>query len=274
MGSVGVGKNMAGITQDPTETGLNAPLQARNQELQNRVAQLEEQLRLEARRAAAAESELSSLLHYISHDLRAPLRGIDGYSRALMEDYDTRLDEMGKAYLQYIFESSARLNQLIDGLLKYSRIIRHELEISSIDLSEMAAEISQDLKTKQPQRVVECSITPGLVVDADVEMAYILLKSLLENAFKFTSQHASAHIEFGKTEQIGQPVFFVRDNGVGFDMAYQEQLFQPFQRLHGQHEFEGIGLGLATAQRIIQRHHGRIWGEGALEKGATFYFVI
>jgi light-regulated signal transduction histidine kinase (bacteriophytochrome) len=274
LGSVGVGKNMAGITQDLTETGLNAPLQARNQELQNRVAQLEEQLRLEASRAAATESELSSLLHYISHDLRAPLRGIDGYSRALMEDYDTRLDEMGKAYLQYIFESSSRLNQLIDGLLKYSRIIRHELEISSIDLSEMAAEISQDLKTKQPQRVVEFSITPGLVVDADVEMAYILLKSLLENAFKFTSKHPTAHIEFGETEQNGQPVFFVRDDGVGFDIAYQEQLFQPFQRLHGQHEFEGIGLGLATAQRIIQRHHGRIWGEGALEKGATFYFVI
>lgn len=274
MGLVGVGNNMTGITQNLTETGLNAPLQARNHELQNRVAQLEEQLRLEASRAAAAESELSSLLHYISHDLRAPLRGIDGYSRALMEDYDSRLDEMGKAYLQYIFESSSRLNQLIDGLLKYSRIIRHELEISSIDLSEMAAEISQDLKTKQPQRVVECSITAGLVVDADVEMAYILLKSLLENAFKFTSKHPTAYIEFGKTEQNGQPVLFVRDDGVGFDMAYQEQLFQPFQRLHGQHEFEGLGLGLATAQRIVQQHHGRIWGEGALEKGATFYFVI
>ena len=269
-----MGNNMTGITQNLTETGLNAPLQARNHELQNRVAQLEEQLRLETSRAAAAESELSSLLHYISHDLRAPLRGIDGYSRALMEDYDSRLDEMGKAYLQYIFESSSRLNQLIDGLLKYSRIIRHELEISSIDLSEMAAEISQDLKTKQPQRVVEFSITAGLVVDADVEMAYILLKSLLENAFKFTSKHPTAYIEFGKTEQNGQPVLFVRDDGVGFDMAYQEQLFQPFQRLHGQHEFEGIGLGLATTQRIIQRHHGRIWGEGALEKGATFYFVI
>jgi light-regulated signal transduction histidine kinase (bacteriophytochrome) len=138
----------------------------------------------------------------------------------------------------------------------------------------MATEISQDLRAKQPERVVEFSITPGMMADADVEMAYILLKNLLENAFKFTSKLPSAQIEFGVTEENSQPVFFVRDDGVGFDMAYQEQLFQPFQRLHGQHEFEGLGLGLATAQRIIQRHHGRIWGEGALEEGATFYFVI
>jgi light-regulated signal transduction histidine kinase (bacteriophytochrome) len=274
LASLSVAKNMTVIAHKIPESEPNATLEARNQELQNRVAQLEEQLRLEASRTAAAESELSSLLHYISHDLRAPLRGIDGYSRALMEEYDARLDEMGKAYLQYIFESSSRLNQLIDGLLRYSRIIRHELEISLVDLSEMAVEISQDLKTKQPQRVVEFSLTPGLVADADVEMTYILLKSLLENAFKFTSKHPSAHIEFGKIEQNGQPVFYVRDDGIGFDMAYQEQLFQPFQRLHGQHEFEGIGLGLATALRIIQQHHGRIWGEGALEKGATFYFTF
>jgi light-regulated signal transduction histidine kinase (bacteriophytochrome) len=265
---------MTGVTQELTETELKAALQVQNQELHSRVAQLEEQLRLESSRAAAAEKELDSMLHYISHDLRAPLRGIDGYSRALMEDYDAQLDVMGKAYLQYICESSSRLNQLIEGLLKYSRIIRNELEISPVDLSEMAAEISQDLRSKQPERVVEFNITPGMVADADVEMTYILLKCLLENAFKFTSKHPAAHIEFGKTEENGQPVFFVRDDGVGFDMAYQKQLFLPFQRLHGQHEFKGLGLGLATAQRIVQRHNGRIWGEGALEKGATFYFVI
>jgi light-regulated signal transduction histidine kinase (bacteriophytochrome) len=122
--------------------------------------------------------------------------------------------------------------------------------------------------------VVEFNITPGLVADADIEMTYILLKCLLENAFKFTAKQPSAQIVFGKTETNGQLVFFVRDNGVGFDMGYQKQLFLPFQRLHGLQEFEGLGLGLATAQRIIQRHNGRIWGEGALEKGATFYFVI
>ncbi len=238
------------------------------------MAQLEAQLRLETSRAAAAEKELDAMLHYISHDLRAPLRGIDGYSRALLDDYEPHLDEMGKAYLQYICESSSRLNQLIEGLLKYSRIIRHELEISSVDLSEMATEISQDLQAKQPERVVEFNVTPGLVAEADVEMAYVLLKSLLDNAFKFTAKHPSARIEFGKSEENGRAVFFVRDDGAGFDMAYQEQLFRPFQRLHGQHEFEGLGLGLATAQRIIQRHNGRIWGEGALEKGATFYFII
>ena len=260
---------MAGFPEQLSETDPNASFRA-----QSRVAELEEQLRLESGRAAAAENELDEILHFISHDLRAPLRGIDGYSRALLEDYNTQLDQMGKAYLQYICESSSRLNQLIEGLLKYSRIIRHPLEIGSVDLSEMAAEISQDLRTKQPERVVEFNITPGLAAEADVEMAYILLKCLLDNAFKFTAKHPSAQIEFGKTEANGQPVFYIRDNGAGFDMAYQNQLSLPFQRLHGQHEFEGLGLGLATAKRIIQRHHGRIWGAGALEKGATFYFVI
>ena len=153
--AVGEGKYMTGITQQLTETELKAALQAQNQELQSRVAELEEQLRLETGRAAAAENELDAMLHYISHDLRAPLRGIDGYSRALLDEYDARLDEMGKAYLQYICESSSRLNQLIEGLLKYSRVIRHELELGSVDLSEMATEISQDLRTKNPERVVE-----------------------------------------------------------------------------------------------------------------------
>jgi light-regulated signal transduction histidine kinase (bacteriophytochrome) len=271
---VGAGKYMAGNIQQHPKTEQTAALRTKNRELQSRVAQLEEQLQQESSRAMAAETELDAMLHYISHDLRAPLRGIDGYGRALIEDYEDKLDEVGRAYLQYISESSSRLNQLIEGLLKYSRIIRHELEIVSVDLSEMGTEICQDLKAKQPGRVVEFSITPGMVTDADVEMAYILIKNLLENAFKFTSKHPSVHIEFGKTKQNSQPVFFVRDDGVGFDMAYQKQLFQPFQRLHGPHEFEGLGLGLATALRIIQRHHGRIWGEGVLEKGATFYFVI
>jgi light-regulated signal transduction histidine kinase (bacteriophytochrome) len=265
---------MTGTTQKLTETEMKATLQIQNQELQTQIAHLEAQLQLEASRAAAAENELDAMLHYISHDLRAPLRGIDGYSRALLEDYDAHLDEVGKAYLQYICESSSRLNQLIEGLLRYSRIIRHELEVGSVDLSEMATEISQDLQTKQPERAVQFSITPGMVTDADVEMTYVLLKSLLDNAFKFTAKHPSAHIEFGTSEQNGRSVFFVRDDGAGFDMTYQDQLFKPFQRLHGQHEFEGLGLGLATAQRIIQRHNGQIWGEGALEKGATFYFLI
>jgi light-regulated signal transduction histidine kinase (bacteriophytochrome) len=265
---------MARITPELPSTELNQARQAQNQDLPSRVLQLEEQLRLETGRAAAAENELDAMLHYISHDLRAPLRGIDGYSRALLDEYDAHLDEMGKAYLQYICDSSSRLNQLIEGLLKYSRIIRHELEVSSVDLSEMATEISQDLLSKQPERVVQFSITPGLVVEADVEMAYMLLKILLDNAFKFTAKHPSARIEFGTSEQGGRAVFFVRDDGAGFEMAYQDQLFQPFQRLHGQHEFEGLGLGLATAQRIIQRLKGRIWGEGAVESGATFYFQI
>ncbi len=238
------------------------------------IAALQEQNQDLLSRASAAEKELDSLLHYISHDLRAPLRGIDGYSRALMEDYNARLDEMGKAYLQYISESSSKLNQLIEGLLRYSRVIRREMETGPVDLSEMAVEISRDLQSKFPGRAVEFHISPGMSANADIEMAYILLKGLLDNAFKFTSKQPAACIEFGQTEVNGRQAFFVRDDGVGFDMAYQDRLFLPFQRLHGQNEFEGLGLGLAIAQRIVQRHQGRIWGEGAPEKGATFYFII
>jgi light-regulated signal transduction histidine kinase (bacteriophytochrome) len=265
---------MTGKTQEHPETDQIAALQAEIQLLQSRVAQLEAQARQDASRAQAAENELDSMLHYISHDLRAPLRGIDGYSRALLDEYDASLDEMGKAYLQFICESSARLNQLIEGLLRFSRMIRREIELSSVDLSEMATEICRDLRTKRPDRSVEFNVRPGMTANADIEMMYILLRSLLENAYKFTSRHTSAVIEFGKQAECEPPVYFVRDDGVGFDMAYQEQLFQPFQRLHGQHEYEGLGLGLATAQRIVQRHKGRIWGEGNIEKGATFYFTL
>ena len=265
---------MTGKTQEHPETDQIAALQAEIQMLQSRVAQLDALARQDASRAEAAETELDSMLHYISHDLRAPLRGIDGYSQALLDEYNANLDEMGKAYLQFICESSSHLNQLIEGLLRYSRIMRRELEISTVDLSEMASEICRDLRAKQPDRQVEFSVRPGMAAEADIEMIYILLKSLLENAYKFTSRHASAVIEFGKQDECEPPVYFVRDDGVGFDMAYQEQLFQPFQRLHGQHEFGGLGLGLATAQRIVQRHKGRIWGEGGIEKGATFYFVL
>ncbi len=263
-----------------TETEPRAAQEQQNREPDSQARLLQEQLVQVTARAVAAEKELDAMLHYISHDLRAPLRGIDGYSRALLEDYDSQLDEVGKAYLHYICESSARLNQLIEALLRYSRILRRVPEIGPVDLSEMALEISRDLQSKCPERQVEIIIAPGLACDGDVEMAYVLLKSLLENAFKFTSKHPAARIEFGKADGDGKagedspPAFFVRDDGAGYDMAYQSQLFLPFQRLHGQHEFDGLGLGLATAQRIIQRHNGRIWAEGAPEKGATFYFVI
>jgi light-regulated signal transduction histidine kinase (bacteriophytochrome) len=265
---------MAKISTDLSESDQISALQAQNQKLHIQAARLEEQLRQESGRAATAENELDAMLHYISHDLRAPLRGIDGYSRALLEDYNSKLDQIGKAYLQYICESSAHLNQLIEGLLRYSRVIRNEMEINTAHLSEMAIEISQDLQRKQPERQVEFSITPGIIVNADIEMAYTLLRNLLENAYKFTSKHATARIEFSQTGQSSQPVCYVRDDGAGFDMAYQKQLFLPFQRLHGQHEFEGIGLGLATAQRIVQRHNGQIWAEAAPEQGAIFYFVL
>ncbi len=265
---------MNGLASDISGESDFLLLHVQHQELQSRIAQLEDQLQQQASRAAAAENELDAMLHYISHDLRAPLRGIDGYSHALLEDYDACLDEMGKAYLQYICESSARLNQLIEGLLRYSRAIRNPIEIVQVDLSDIALEISQDFQRKQPDRAVEFHIASAIVAQADVEMAYILLKNLLDNACKFTSQHPTARIEFSQTEQDDQTVCLVRDDGAGFDMAYQQQLFLPFQRLHGQHEFPGIGLGLATAQRIVQRHHGRIWATAAPEQGATFYFVL
>jgi PAS domain S-box-containing protein len=233
------------------------------QELHQRTSQLE-----------AANKELEAFVYSVSHDLRAPLRGIDGYSKALLEDYQETLDDMGKAYLQYIRESSARMAALIDDLLRLSRITRSELHYTGVDLSELANEILSQLHKDHPERQVTIQVEPGMEIEADPSLMKILLQNLLENAWKFTSRHPSALIEVGKLAGSEEAIYYVRDDGAGFNMDYIEKLFIPFQRLHGVHEFEGSGVGLATVQRILLRHGGRAWAEGEIEKGATIYFTI
>jgi light-regulated signal transduction histidine kinase (bacteriophytochrome) len=219
-------------------------------------------------------NEMDSLLHFLSHDLRAPLRGIDGYSQALIEDYREILDPMGRAYLEYIRDSSRRLSDIIDGLLKLYRAGRAELSFVPVDLSEIAASIGREFELKYPLRSITQKVTPGITVIADHEQMHQLLNILYSNAFKFTSKHHTANLEFNFIEDAGKRICYLRDDGAGFDMTYKDKLFLPFQRLHGQQEFEGLGLGLAIAQKIILRHNGRIWAEGEQEKGTTIYFSI
>ena len=237
---------------------LNSDLERRVME---RTAQLE-----------AANKELEAFSYSVSHDLRAPLRSIDGFSQALLEDYTEKLDMQGKDYLARVRAASQRMSQLIDDMLILSRVTRREMKSERVDLSALSNSIAAELKKTQPERQVEFIIAPGLVVNGDGELLRAMLENLFGNAWKFTSKHAGGKIEFGVLEYEGKPAYFVRDDGVGFNMAYADKLFKAFQRLHGSNEFPGTGIGLATVKRIIQRHGGEIWAKGEVGKGATFYF--
>jgi light-regulated signal transduction histidine kinase (bacteriophytochrome) len=210
----------------------------------------------------------------VSHDLRAPLRSIEGFSQALLEDYGTALDEQGRDYLQRVSNGAARMSELIDDLLALSRVSRSEMLRGPVDLSALATTVAQTLQARTPQRPVSVEIAPGLSAEGDVRLLQIALENLLGNAWKFTRKQPQPRIEFGVTEQDGMSVYFVRDNGAGFDMQYVDKLFGVFQRLHRAEEFEGTGIGLATVHRIIARHGGRVWAEAALNQGATFYFTL
>jgi len=223
---------------------------------------------------AAVNKELESFSYSVSHDLRAPLRSIDGFSQALLEDYPDKLDEQGKNYLKRVRSNTQRMGELIDDLLKLSRLIRSEMKPEMVNLSTLAQSIATELQKTQPERQVEFVITPGLSAKGDEHLLRLLLENLLGNAWKFTEKHSQARIEFGSTRADGKQVFLVRDDGAGFDMTYADKLFAPFQRLHSVSEFPGVGIGLATVQRIICRHGGRIWAEGDIEKGAIFYFTL
>jgi len=238
-----------------------------NEELEQRVLQRTAQL-------TAANRELEAFSYSVSHDLRAPLRSIDGFSQALLEDYAPRLDGPGKDYLQRVCAASRRMAELIDDLLNLSRVTRSEMRQERVDLSALTRAIVAELQQAHPERQVECVIAAGAVVNGDAPLLRVVLENLLGNAWKFTQKQPQARIEFGVTQHDGTPVYFVRDNGAGFDMAYADKLFGAFQRLHARTEFEGTGIGLATVQRIIHRHGGRIWAQGAVEHGATFYFTL
>ncbi|HOV62599.1 MAG TPA: PAS domain S-box protein [Spirochaetia bacterium] len=221
-----------------------------------------------------AYKELEAFSYSVSHDLRAPLRSIDGFSQALLEDYADKLDAEGKDFLHRVRAASQRMAQLIDDLLKLSRITRTEIHYEQVDLTAMVRKIIVELKEMEPGRSVDFRIAEGVIAYGDTALLQVVLVNLLSNAWKFTGKHPHATIEFGEYQQEGQTVYFVRDDGAGFDMAYVNKLFAPFQRLHVSTEFEGTGIGLATIQRIIHRHGGTVWAEGQVEQGATFYFTL
>jgi light-regulated signal transduction histidine kinase (bacteriophytochrome) len=206
--------------------------------------------------------------------LRAPLRAIDGFSRIVLEDYKDKLDDEGKDSLTRVRAASQRMGQLIDDLLQLSRLTRSEMHRTPVDLSALARAVADPLQKTEPERRVEFVIAPRLVAEADAGLMRVVLENLLGNAWKFTGKQAAAKIEFGRTTHRGVPAFFVRDNGVGFDVTYADKLFGAFQRLHNTTDFPGTGIGLATVQRIIHRHGGRVWAEGEVNRGATFYFSL
>ena len=235
--------------------------------------------RRRAEEAATAEltranKELDAFAYSVSHDLRSPLRSIDGFSQAMLEDYDERLDDQGREYLRRVRAASQRMGQLIDDLLKLSRVARTEMRRETVDLSRLAEEVAADLKMRQPDRAVEVIIQPGLAAQGDAPLLRVALENLLGNAWKFTQNAAQARIEVGAAALEGRTTYFVRDNGAGFDMTYAGRLFGAFQRLHTNTEFPGTGIGLATVQRIVHRHGGTVRAEGEVGKGAAFYFTL
>lgn len=258
-------------------TAFNEMLEEiRQQEAELRSARDRLEQRVAARTAQleAANKELEAFSYSVSHDLRAPLRSIEGFSRALMEDCADTLDAAGKDSLQRIVGSTVRMGQLIDGLLNLSRVTRAEVRDRKVDLGALAGEIVAELRAGENGRDVECVIARDAVAEGDPTLLRAVLQNLIGNAWKFTRKRAAGRIEFGVAQESGAKAFFVRDNGAGFDMTYADKLFGAFQRLHGQGEFPGIGIGLATVQRIVSRHGGRVWAIGAPDQGATVFFTL
>ena len=221
-----------------------------------------------------ANKELEAFSYSVSHDLRAPLRHVDGFSQILLEDYGEKLDEEGRRYLQQVREASQQMAQLIDDLLNLSRVTRTELRKEPVDLSQMSEQIAETLKKTEPDRKAEFVIERGLVTEGDARLLRVLLDNLLGNAWKYAGKKDLAKIEFGQTTRDGQTVYHVRDNGAGFDMTYVHKLFGVFQRLHPLSDFPGTGIGLGTVQRIVHRHGGQVWAESVVGQGATFYFTL
>jgi len=243
-------------------------------EMEQRIRALNEGLERRAAALAAANKELEAFSYSVSHDLRAPLRSIDGFSLALLDDCSDQLDEHGKHYLRNVRESAKHMAQLIEGLLTLSRITRQDLRRAGVDLTALARKIAERLRSAQPDRSVEFVIAEGLGGEGDAQLLEVALGNLFSNAWKFTGKRDRGRIEFGEQRDRDRNVFFVRDNGAGFDMNYAAKLFGVFQRLHTATEFEGTGVGLATVQRVIDRHGGRVWADGAVGAGATFYFTL
>jgi hypothetical protein len=236
--------------------------------------ELERRVRERTAALESANKELEAFSYSVSHDLRGPLRSIGGFSQLVVDDYSAKLDDNGKRFLGYINDATKRMSELIDDLLKLSRVSRASMKHEPVELGVLAKEVVTDLETREPERDCTLEVEPGLAVQGDPRLLKAALENLIGNAWKFTSKRADAHIQVGCRQQDGETVYFVKDNGAGFDMQYMNQLFVPFHRLHGESEFPGHGVGLATVQRIITRHGGRIWAEAEEGKGAIFFFTL
>jgi PAS domain S-box-containing protein len=254
-------RGFAKVTRDVTE----------RKRAQDNILNLNKSLEQHSAQLEAANKELEAFCYSVSHDLRAPLRSIDGFSQALLEDYGDKLDDSGKDSLNRVRAATQRMGQLIDDMLNLSRVTRSDMRLERVDLSAMAAAVVAELRKNQESRSVAVIIQDGLTAYGDLRLLRVVLDNLIGNAWKFTSKRDDARIEFGVRADGG---FFVRDNGAGFDMAYSQKLFGAFQRLHAMNEFAGTGIGLATVQRIIHRHGGRVRAEGEVEKGAMFSFTL
>jgi light-regulated signal transduction histidine kinase (bacteriophytochrome) len=235
---------------------------------------LTSQLRQRSEAAEAANRELEAFSYSVSHDLRAPLRSVDGFSLALLEDYGPKLDEQAHSHLTRIRNATARMARLIDDLLQLSRVNRGELVREEVDVSALAARVVADRRRQESTRSVAVTIQPGMTASADSRLLRIVLENLIENAWKFTGRREDPAIEVGCQRVKNETAFYVRDNGAGFDPAYADKLFGAFQRLHAVTDFPGTGIGLATVQRIVLRHGGRVWAEGGVDAGACFSFTI
>ena len=273
----GLSRFGGGDFSNPIATPTHDELADVAQHANQMAASLEALTKQQAKAAAELQMsnrELEAFSYSVAHDLRAPLRGINGFSLALLEDWGDKLDETGKDYLRRISEGASRMGQLIDALLTLARVTRKELRRENVNLSQQAEAVVKQLQTIEPNRVVEFADQPNVTAQGDPQLLRALLENLLGNAWKFTGTRAEGRIAFGATAQNGATVYYVSDNGAGFNMAYAAKLFTPFQRLHSASDFAGTGIGLATVQRIVNRHGGHIWAEAQVDKGATFYFTL
>lgn len=256
------------MTQDITERRrAEDEVRRLNTELEQRVFERTAELE-------AVNKELEAFSYLVSHDLRSPLRAIDGFSQALLEDYNDALDDTGRDLLHRVRAACQRIGQLIDVMIELSRVTRTEMNMADIDLSEMVREIAADLKSEEPERSMEFSIQSGIKDRGDERLIRVASQNLIGNAWNFTTKKSQARIEFGCANEGNTTEYYIRDNGAGFDMIYADKLFGAFQRLHGSDEFAGTGIGLATVQRVIRRHGGSIRAEAAVNQGAIFYFTL
>jgi light-regulated signal transduction histidine kinase (bacteriophytochrome) len=254
---------MSAIRDVTDRRAAEGRIQSLNESLERRVAEL-----------GAVNRELEAFSYSVSHDLRAPLRSIDGFSQALLEEYGDVLTGEGQDYLRRVRAATQRMGELIDDLLNLARVTRREMRREHVDLSALARGIGAQLQRNAPDRPVAFTVQDGLAATGDPQLLRLVLENLLGNAWKFTGKRPDPRVEFGMEQRDGVTVYSVRDNGVGFDMAYSEKLFGAFQRLHAVTEFPGTGIGLATVQRVVARHGGRVWADAAPDRGATFYFTL